>query len=426
MARDFYEVLGVGKNADQSEIQRAYRKLARQHHPDVNKDPSAEARFKEISEAYDVLSDPEQRKRYDAFGEDFRRVPPDVSPEEWRRAQAYAGAGAGAGAGGPWPRGNPGSGGVRFTDVEGDIDLEDLLGGIFGGRGRTARGPMPGSDQEFEAEITVEEAYHGTQRSLTITGPDGQRTLDVNIPAGVVDGQRIRLRGQGGRGTGGAEPGDLYLIIRIAPHPRYRVSGRDLSATLPLSPWEAALGRNRPGRYSRRPRNRQRAARHVERPPAAPEGSWAAEPPRRTRGLLRRGSDPGAIVSVTGRKTALRGAPRALHLRSEAAVMTIERRYALARPFLLSLDSYARLTGVHPDLVRRLTTLGLLEITRDAQGGLWFEPSQISAMARIQRLHRELNLNYASLGLIIDLLDRIAQLERLQRRHAARGGDRWT
>ena len=242
MARDFYEVLGVGRNADQSEIQRAYRKLARQHHPDVNKDPSAEARFKEISEAYDVLSDPEQRKRYDAFGEDFRRVPPDVSPEEWRRAQAYAGAGAGAGAGGPWPRGDPGSGGVRFTDVEGDIDLEDLLGGIFGDRGRTARGPMPGSDQEFEAEISVEEAYHGAQRSLTITGPDGQRTLDVNIPAGVVDGQRIRLRGQGGRGTGGAEPGDLYLIIRIAPHPRYRVSGRDLFATLPLSPWEAALG----------------------------------------------------------------------------------------------------------------------------------------------------------------------------------------
>jgi curved DNA-binding protein len=240
MARDFYEVLGVGRNADQSEIQRAYRKLARQHHPDVNKDPSAEARFKEISEAYDVLSDPEQRKRYDAFGEDFRRVPPDISPEEWQRARAYAAAapgGRGPGPGGPFR-----SGGVRFTDVEEDIDLEDLLGGIFGGRGRTPRGPMPGADQEFEAEISIEEAYHGAQRSLTITGPDGQRTLDVNIPAGVVDGQRIRLRGQGGRGTGGGEPGDLYLIIRIAPHPRYRVSGRDLSATLPLSPWEAALG----------------------------------------------------------------------------------------------------------------------------------------------------------------------------------------
>jgi curved DNA-binding protein len=239
MARDFYEVLGVPKNADQSDIQRAYRKLARQHHPDVNKDPSAETRFKEISEAYDVLSDPDLRKRYDAFGEDFRRVPPDVSPEEWRRAQAYAGAGAGGpGAGGPFR-----SGGVRYTDVGEDVDLDDLLGSIFGGRrGRTSWGPIPGSDQEVEAEISVEEAYHGTQRSLTITGPEGQRTLDVNIPAGVVDGQRIRLRGQGGRGMDGGEPGDLYLIIRIAPHPRYRVSGRDLSATLPLSPWEAALG----------------------------------------------------------------------------------------------------------------------------------------------------------------------------------------
>ena len=106
--------------------------------------------------------------------------------------------------------------------------------------------------------------------------------------------------------------------------------------------------------------------------------------------------------------------------------MTIERQFALARPFRLSLDNYARLTGVHPDLVRRLTALGLLEMTRDADGGLWFEPSQIAAMAKIQRLHRELNLSYASLGLIIDLLDRIAQLERLQRQLRARGGDRWT
>jgi curved DNA-binding protein len=246
MALDFYDVLGVPRNAEQSEIQRAYRKLARQHHPDVNKDPSAEARFKEISEAYDVLSDPELRKRYDAFGEDFRRVPPDVDPEAWRQARAYAGAGAGGpgspgspGPGGPWP----GGGGVRFTDAGEDVDLDDLLGSIFGGRrGRTAWGPMPGSDQEIEAEISVEEAYQGTQRSLTITGPDGQRTLDVNIPAGVIDGQRIRLRGQGGRGLEGGEPGDLYLIIRIAPHPRYRVSGRDLYASLPLAPWEAALG----------------------------------------------------------------------------------------------------------------------------------------------------------------------------------------
>jgi curved DNA-binding protein len=239
MARDFYEVLGVPRDADQSEIQRSYRKLARTHHPDVNKDPSAEARFKEISEAYDVLSDPDLRKRYDAFGEDFRRVPPDVDPEAWRQARAYAGAGpAGPGPGGPrWS-----GGGVPYTDVEEGIDLEDLLGGIFGGRGRTNWGPIPGSDQEIDAEITVEEAYHGTQRGLTISGPDGARNLDINIPAGVVDGQRVRLRGQGGRGANGGQSGDLYLNVRIAPHPRYRVSGRDLTAVVALSPWEAALG----------------------------------------------------------------------------------------------------------------------------------------------------------------------------------------
>jgi curved DNA-binding protein len=243
MARDFYEVLGLSRDADQSEIQRAYRKLARTLHPDVNKDPRAEERFKELSEAYDVLSDPDQRKRYDAFGEDFRRVGADVDPDAYRRSRAYAGAGAGGERSSGWGGGGP-SGGFRYSGSGDDVDLEDLLGGIFGGRGRGRGGwgPVSGSDHETEVEVTVEEAYHGTQRTLSISGPDGPRTIDVNIPAGVVDGQRIRLRGQGGQGSGGGEAGDLYLIVRIAPHPRYRLEGRDLHMLLPLAPWEAALG----------------------------------------------------------------------------------------------------------------------------------------------------------------------------------------
>jgi curved DNA-binding protein len=248
MARDFYEVLGLSRDADQSEIQRAYRKRARTLHPDVNKEPHAEEEFKELSEAYDVLSDPDQRRRYDAFGEDFRRVGPDVDPDAYRRARAYAGAGAGA-AGGGRPRGWGGGGGGGPSDGfrysgSGDVDLEDLLGGIFGGRGpgRGGWGPVSGSDHETEMEVTVEEAYQGTKRTLSINGPDGPRTLDVTIPAGVVDGQRIRLRGQGGQGSGGGETGDLYLIVRIAPHPRYRLDGRDLHVRVPLAPWEAALG----------------------------------------------------------------------------------------------------------------------------------------------------------------------------------------
>lgn len=251
MARDFYEVLGVSRDADSAEIQRAYRRLARQNHPDVNKEAGAEERFKDVAEAYDVLSDPEQRRRYDAFGEDFRRVPPDTDPAAWRRARSSAGAGADAR--GRWSSGAGPSGGFGADDFGGEVDIEDLLGGIFGGRAPGGRGrggwgpgPIPGSDHEAEVEVSVEEAYHGTERSFTIEGADGRRTVDVTIPMGVVDGQRIRLRGQGGPGSGSAPAGDLYLVVRIADHPRYRVEGRDVHALLPVAPWEAVLGASVP------------------------------------------------------------------------------------------------------------------------------------------------------------------------------------
>jgi curved DNA-binding protein len=173
-----------------------------------------------------------------------------MDPETFRRSRAGAGSGAGA-AGGRTrgTRGGPGfsysSGDPGFGSSTGDIDIEDLLGGFFGGRaGRGSRGwgPIPGADQEAELEITLDEAYHGTRRSLSLSGDGARATLDVNVPPGVTDGQRIRLAGQGGRGGDGGANGDLYLVVRIAPHPRYRISGRDLSVDLPLAPWEAALG----------------------------------------------------------------------------------------------------------------------------------------------------------------------------------------
>ncbi len=239
MARDFYQALGVSRTASQDEIQQAYRKLARKHHPDVNNDPGAEERFKEINEAYSVLSDPGTRARYDRFGEDFRKV-----PEDWEeRVGADAGPGGGfrarttAGAGGPR---------VRYTGFGDDfgaegIDIEDLFGSFFGAGG--APGRVPGADQEAELPLTVEEAYRGGRRTVTLAGPSGQpRRYEVDVPPGVTDGQRIRLAGEGGRGSGDAPAGDLYLRVRIQPHPRFRLDGRDVYVQLPVTPWEAALG----------------------------------------------------------------------------------------------------------------------------------------------------------------------------------------
>jgi curved DNA-binding protein len=239
--RDFYEDLGVSRNATPDEIQRAYRKLARQYHPDVNKDPGAEERFKDISEAYDVLSDPETRTKYDRFGPQFRQVPDDVDPDLWAAAQGGGARGAGRAR---RPGGAGAAGFEGWTTVSGDemfgagdVDFDDLFGGIFG---RRRRGPVRGADQEVEIELSLEDAYAGGLRRITLPGPDGPRSYEVNIPPGVTPGQRIRLSGQGAQGEAGA--GDLYLVVSIAPHPRFRLDGRDLSVDLRITPWEAALG----------------------------------------------------------------------------------------------------------------------------------------------------------------------------------------
>ncbi|MBL7499031.1 DnaJ domain-containing protein [Frankia sp. CNm7] len=229
-SRDFYDILGVARDADAAEIQRAYRTLARRYHPDINSDPGAEERFKELSEAYDVLSDPDSRARYDRFGHDFRRV----SEEAARRPPP------GAGTGGARPRaGAAGFGAGGFEE----FDIGDLFGagsGFF--RRYGGAGPLGGADQEAEIEVSLAEAYRGGRRRVSLAGPGGSRDLDVTVPAGVTGGQRLRLAGQGGRGRDGGQPGDLYLVVRLLPSAGFRLDGRDVHTDLRLAPWEGALG----------------------------------------------------------------------------------------------------------------------------------------------------------------------------------------
>ena len=289
MARDYYDVLGVSRDAGPDELQQAYRRLARANHPDVNSDPAAEERFKEVNEAYSVLSDPEQRKRYDRFGADFRRV-----PEDWEERVGAGGFRSGGVRPGGVRAGTPGGGysdgyddrGFEgFSGFEG-IDIEDLLGGAFSrGRGRT--GPIHGADQEAELPLTVEEAYRGGRRSITLTGTSGPRNYTVTIPAGVTDGQRIRLSGEGGRGIGGGDAGDLYLLVRLQPHPRFRVEGRDIHVDLPLAPWEAALGATVPVPTAG-------GEAKVTVPPGSSTGRWLRV---RGEGMPNRKGKPGDLIA---------------------------------------------------------------------------------------------------------------------------------
>jgi curved DNA-binding protein len=242
--KDYYKILGVERTASEDEIKKAYRKLARKYHPDVSKEKDAEEKFKEVNEANDVLSDAEKRKAYDQLGyyqpgQDFR------PPPGWE--QQF------------------GQGGAHF-DFSG-MDFGDMFSQMFGGgmgagmgAGGRRRGhghgfgggfAQAGQDFEMNLEITLEEAYAGVEKSLQVEVPEPSpqgfmmrvpKTIKLRVPKGATDGQRLRVTGKGGSGAHGGRAGDLYLNIRIAPHPWFKPNGHDLSIDVPLTPWEAALG----------------------------------------------------------------------------------------------------------------------------------------------------------------------------------------
>jgi curved DNA-binding protein len=212
--KDYYETLGLARGADAEAVKRAYRKQARKYHPDVSKEPNAEEKFKEVQEAYEVLRDAEKRAAYDQLGPNFRSGQQFRPPPDW--AQRFGGAAGQAG-------------GQRFSDLNG---FSDFFSSLFGG----AAGGAPQQESAGgQIDVSVEEAFKGTRRRVTINENGRERSVDVQIPAGVTDGQALRISGLGGRGP-------LLIRVKLRPHPIFALQGKDVEVDLPLAPWEAALG----------------------------------------------------------------------------------------------------------------------------------------------------------------------------------------
>jgi curved DNA-binding protein len=265
--KDYYKIMGVPRSASQDDIKRAFRRLARKFHPDVSKEPNAEERFKQVNEAYEVLGDTEKRSAYDALGKNWR-----AGGANWQPGGRAAGAGGTRFGSGPgWersfgfgrarPSGDGSSsraGGTRDFGGAGAHEFTDLFESLFRGGGgasseRERRFDSRGEDVEMPLTITLEEAFGGTTKMLSLERASQSRGLSqrerarerrvrVHIPAGVTDGQRLKLTGQGNPGVGGGAAGDLIVALQFAAHPYFKAEGRDILLDLPVTPWEAALG----------------------------------------------------------------------------------------------------------------------------------------------------------------------------------------
>ncbi len=248
--RDYYKILGVERAATADQIKTAYRRLARKYHPDVSKEPNAEARFKEMQEAYEVLKDPEKRAAYDQLGSEWKSGQQFRPPPDWGSGFEFSGRPGGAGARGGRARGA--AAGAGHDGGFAQEDFSEFFSSLFGGGSPFAgAGVRGGRDHHARLDVSLEEAFGGTTRTLELKRPelksDGSmelrsHTVRVSIPPGVIEGQLIRLAGQGEPAAGGGSAGDLYLEVHIEPHRLFQLDNRDVTLTFAVAPWEAALG----------------------------------------------------------------------------------------------------------------------------------------------------------------------------------------
>lgn len=220
--KDYYEILGVSKTASEDDIKKQYRRLARKYHPDVSKEKNAEEKFKEMKEAYEVLKDAEKRKAYDQMGSDHHAGDAFTPPPDWEYKQHQ-----------------------RQNTPHSEADFSDFFESLFGkqhGRNKNQPFSQDGEDQHSKLSITLEEAFHGSERLIQLSDGKTKRDLAVKIPAGILTGQSMRLTGLGTPGINGGKNGDLYLEITIEKHPHFSVDKKNIYLTLPVTPWEAALG----------------------------------------------------------------------------------------------------------------------------------------------------------------------------------------
>jgi curved DNA-binding protein len=415
--KDYYRIMGVKRDATQDEIRRAYRRLARKYHPDVSKEPDAEARFKEVGEAYEVLKDPEKRAAYDQLGADWKSGQEFRPPPGWSEGFEFRGGGIGP------------DGGAEFSDF-----FEALFGRGEARAGRGRRGGVHAHGEDHHARVTIdlEDTYRGGTRTITLKAPEvdaqgrvitRERVLNVSIPKGIREGQHIRLAGQGGPGLGQGKAGDLYLEVAVRPHRLYRVDGRDVYLELPVAPWEAALGatvqvptpagavdlkippRSGAGRRPEGPGHPGESARRLLRDT---ENRPAAGRYRRDPDALPRHGRADAVRSARGNGGLMSDDPL-----SQLTGCILEEEVALTLADLCSACS------VRAETIIELVEEGVVEPDGSSPADWYFSGVAVRRARIVLRLQRDLGVNLAGAALALQLLEELeilrARLRALER-----------